>query len=98
LSTAIDQFAKAYRVRLPQRASQHIEAISSYGHGVPVRVYAYDEVEYLARAVEVDNVVTDDPDAPTIDEVRGMIDEVVAAEEQDDTDVTASVGLEGGIE
>ena len=98
LSTAIDQFAIEYRVRLPQRATQHIEAISSYGHGVPVRVYAYDEVEYLARAVEVDNVVTDDPDAPTIDEVRGMIDEVVAADEQEETDVTASVGLEGGIE
>jgi L,D-transpeptidase ErfK/SrfK len=98
LSAAIEQFADTYRVRLPQRATQHIEAITSYGHGVPVRVYAYDEAEYLARAVDVDNTVIADPDAPTLDEVRDMIDEVMAADEEPAVDIAGSAGLEGGIE
>lgn len=98
LATAIEQFSDANRVELPQRATQHIEAITSYGHGVPVRVYAYDEAEYLARAIDVDNTVTADPDAPTLDEVRDMIDEVMAADEDAEVDMAGAAGLEGGVE
>ena len=91
LATAIDAFADAFRVQLPGRATEQIEAIRSYGHGIPVRVYAYDEAEYLSRATVVDNIVTVDPDAPTLDEVRDMIDEVMAAEEDSDPDVGGDV-------
>ena len=65
---------------------------------MPVRVYAYDEAEYLSRATAVANTVTADPDAPTLEEVRDMIDEVMAADEETDTELPGSVGLEGGIE
>ncbi len=98
LSTTIERFADAYRVQLPRRATQHIEAITSYGHGVPVRVYAYDEAEYLSRATEVDNTVIVDPDAPTLDEVRDMIDEVMAAEDDAEMDLAGDAEVEGVIE
>ncbi len=80
IDAALESFADAYRVRLPLGAEQHIRAVASDGHGVAVRVYDYDAAEYLARAVPVRNTVEPDPDAPTLDEVREMIDEVMAAE------------------
>jgi len=89
LAEAVDAFVDRYRVRLPDRAENHIEAITTHGHGVPVRVYEYDAAEYLARALPVFNTVETDPDAPTLEEVRDMIDEVMAAGEDETPDAPA---------
>lgn len=89
LADVLDTFADRYRVRLPDRAERHIEAIMTHGHGVPVRVYEYDEAEYLARARPVVNTVQTDPDAPTLEEVRGMIDEAMASGEDESPPVAA---------
>ena len=88
---ALERFADDYRVQLPVDAEQHIQAVASAGHGVVVRVYDYDADEYLARAIVVTNTVEPDPDAPTLDEVRDMIDEVMAADTEEDV-ATNTVG------
>ncbi len=58
--------------------SDHVRAIASGASGVPVRVAEYDESEVFSRLRRVRNTVEADPDAPTIDEVRQMIDDAVA--------------------
>ncbi len=42
--------------------------------GLPVSVVLYDENEFVARARVVHNTVEMDPDAPTLLEVREMMD------------------------
>ncbi len=49
--------------------------------GVPVRVRQYDVDEVFARARLVRNTVEPDPGAPTMSEVRDMIDEMLAEDE-----------------
>lgn len=44
---------------------------------MPVRVGLHDMDEVLARAVLVHNTVEMDPDAPTLLEVREMMDEAI---------------------
>ncbi len=88
LDEALDGFASAYKVRLPRAAQAHIRSVAAEGRGVAVRVYDYDGSEYLARAVPVINTVEPDPEAPTLEEVRDMIDEVMLAEESGTADDT----------
>ncbi|MDX1507130.1 MAG: L,D-transpeptidase family protein [Woeseiaceae bacterium] len=59
----------------------HTRAIASEASGLPVRVTRYDTAEVLARARRVRNTVEIDPENPTIEEVREMIDEAVAEAE-----------------
>ena len=95
------RFTAAYQISLPRRAEEHIATVSSIGHGVPVRVYTYDANEHLARATLVENVVTVDPSAPTLEEVRDMIDEVMTAEDDEAESAPAAADsseLAGGIE
>ena len=42
---------------------------------MPVLVASRDAAEVLARAAVVENTVRENPDAPTLSEVREMIDE-----------------------
>ena len=65
--------------------ADEVRAIASLGNGVPARVSAFDTVEVLARARHVVNTVEIDPDAPTLEEVRQMIDEAVAEAEATET-------------
>ena len=51
---------------------------SQSGSGVAVRLAAFDSAEVLARAMRVENTVEIDPDTPTLEEVREMIDEAPA--------------------
>lgn len=53
------------------------QAIAARASGVPMRVSADDDDELLARARVVRNTVEVDPEAPTLAEVREMIDEAV---------------------
>lgn len=83
LSDAVAAFAERNRVTIPARAERHIEQLTVGTRGIPLRVYAYDAEEYAARTVAVINSVQPDPDAPTLAEVREMIDAAVAEEDAD---------------
>ena len=65
---------------LSQRDADHIRSIASNANGVAMLVSYHDTDEVLARASLVRNTVEPDPDAPTLSEVRQMIDEAVAEE------------------
>lgn len=58
-------------------ARDHLGTLASIANGVPSRVSVFDSDEVLARARPVQNVVVEDPDAPTLSEVRELIDEAV---------------------
>ncbi len=81
LTAALSAFTARHRVRIPERAERHIETLAADAGGFPLRVYAYDAAEYAARAVPVINTVEPDPEAPTLAEVREMIDAAVAEED-----------------
>lgn len=65
---------------LSQNDMDHIRSIASNPNGVAVLVSYQDSAEVFARASLVRNTVEPDPDAPTLSEVREMIDEVMAEE------------------
>jgi L,D-transpeptidase ErfK/SrfK len=60
---------------------EHARAIASTADGVVLRLSQNDASEVLARARRVENTIEQDPDAPTLEEVREMIDEAVAEAE-----------------
>ncbi len=66
---------------LSAREADHVRALASVANGVPVRISALDDAEVLARVRRVHNTIEHEPDAPTLDEVRQMIDEAVAEAE-----------------
>ncbi|MDH3414896.1 MAG: hypothetical protein OEM64_01160, partial [Gammaproteobacteria bacterium] len=68
---------------LRQADKDQLRAIASVANGVPVRVGLHDMDEVLARAVLVHNTVEIDPDAPTLLEVREMMDEVTREVEEE---------------
>jgi hypothetical protein len=53
----------------------HAREVASIANGVPARLGNYDADEVFARARRVRNIVEIDPDAPTLSEVRALIDE-----------------------
>ena len=69
---------------LGRRHLEHARAIASSGRGVPVRLDPLDESEVFTRVRRVHNTVEDDPDAPTLEEVREMIEEAVAEAEREE--------------
>jgi L,D-transpeptidase ErfK/SrfK len=71
---------------LSRHDADHIRAIASDANGVAVLVSYHDSHEVLARASLVRNTVEPDPNAPTLTEVREMIDEVMAEEPEDASD------------
>jgi L,D-transpeptidase ErfK/SrfK len=58
-----------------QEEKDHAEAIASEALGVPIRVLAGDAQEVFERARIVKNTVTIDPEAPTLAEVRELLEE-----------------------
>ena len=60
---------------------EHTRALASDASGVPVLVTRYDATEVLTRVRRVRNTVEIDPENPTLEEVREMIDEAVAEAE-----------------
>ncbi|HEX2140115.1 MAG TPA: L,D-transpeptidase family protein [Woeseiaceae bacterium] len=62
---------------------ERVRAIASDALGIPVRVTPGDVSEVYERAMVVRNTVEPDPDAPTLAEVREMLDAPLAGEEQD---------------
>ena len=71
---------------LDPRLRDHAHAVASAANGMPVRLNEFDADEVLARVVRVRNTIEIDPDAPTLEEVREMIDEAVAEAEAESED------------
>ena len=70
---------------LNRHLQDHIRDVAAAPHGIPVAVVYYDAEEFMARARVVQNTVEEDPNAPTLTEVREMMEEVeaeIAAEEE----------------
>ncbi len=76
---------------LKQGDRDQIRSIISASSGIAIRIAEHDVYEVLARATLVRNTVEMDPDAPTLAEVREVLDapveelatdEVLAEEEQ----------------
>jgi L,D-transpeptidase ErfK/SrfK len=66
-----------------QQATERLLAAAEFADGVPVRLGVSQVDEVLARARLVRNTVEIDPDAPTLSEVREMIDEAVKEAEDE---------------
>jgi L,D-transpeptidase ErfK/SrfK len=62
---------------LTEREKDHVRTLASIASGLPSRVSAADSDEVFARVRPVQNIVEQDPAAPTLSEVREMIDEAV---------------------
>lgn len=65
---------------LGETDAAHIASLAGLANGVPARVDERDEHEVLARARVIRNTVEADPNAPTLTEVRELMDEVMAEE------------------
>jgi hypothetical protein len=61
---------------LNHHLQSHITSLAEQASGLPVSVVRYDAEEYAARARVVHNTVEMDPDAPTLIEIREMMDGV----------------------
>lgn len=75
---------------LRRKDKDQIRSVANIANGVVIRVTQYDVDEVLDRARLVRNTVEADPDAPTLAEVREMMDEVLAeqARKEAATDAT----------
>jgi L,D-transpeptidase ErfK/SrfK len=80
LELLLERSNRAEAATLSQRNMDHIRAIASNPTGVAMLVSYQDTNEVFARARLVRNTVEPDPDAPTLGEVREMIDEAMAEE------------------
>ncbi|HSD68916.1 MAG TPA: L,D-transpeptidase family protein [Woeseiaceae bacterium] len=76
LRTIFDRFRNQSGAFAEKEEMDHAKAIASVSLGVPVRVLAGDAQEVFERARVVKNTVTIDPDAPTLAEVRELLEEV----------------------
>ena len=65
---------------IEQAEQDQAHAVASDARGVPVRVLMADASEISARARYVRNTVEPDPNMPTIDEVRALLDEPLESE------------------
>lgn len=71
---------------LSQQTETNIRAISDVANGVPARVAkgASDDAALFARRVQ--NIVSTDPNAPTLTEVREMMDEAIVDDSEQEAD------------
>ncbi len=82
----LDRLAELDRQAIGRRDRDRIAAIAAMARGVPVRIRAADVDEVFARARRVRNTVETDPDAPTLGEVREMIEAANRETELGDTE------------
>ncbi|MGI9235007.1 MAG: L,D-transpeptidase family protein, partial [Woeseiaceae bacterium] len=78
LQALLDQQHDVSGRPLNNHLQDHVRSLAEEASGVPVSVVMYDADEFVARARVVHNTVEMDPNAPTLLEVREMIDEVNA--------------------
>ena len=80
----LDGLLERYADEIGSDLQQHVRSIASTGRGIPVRLQPFDEAEVYTRLRRVHNTIEEDPDAPTLEEVRQMIEEAVAEAERDE--------------
>lgn len=78
LAALLDSQVDAAGRPLNDHLRKHVTTLASDPRGIAVSVYEYDSSEYMARARVVRNTVEVDPNAPTLSEVREMMDEADA--------------------
>jgi L,D-transpeptidase ErfK/SrfK len=86
LELLLDRQVDAIGQPLNETLREHARKIAAAPSGVPVAVVQSEPGEYMARARVVHNTIELDPDAPTLSEVREMMEEVeaeIAAEKED---------------
>jgi len=76
---------------LSEQELQHAHSIAAVAIGVPLRLGAADDSDVMTRARVVRNTVEVDPEAPTLAEVREMIDEAVSEGDEELQKSTGSV-------
>jgi len=59
---------------------EQVRAIATEASGVPVRIQQADSTEVMARARVIRNTVEPDPNMPTLEEVRALLDEPLEEE------------------
>ncbi|NNL63433.1 MAG: L,D-transpeptidase family protein [Woeseiaceae bacterium] len=79
----LDELLERFGDDIETDLQHHLRSVASAGRGVPVRLERFDEAEVFTRVRRVHNIVEENPDAPTLDEVREMIEEAVAEAERE---------------
>ena len=69
---------------LSERDADHVRSLASTANGVASLVSYHDAHEVFARASLIRNTVEPDPGAPTLTEVRELMDEVMAEEPEEE--------------
>ena len=81
LAMLLDTQVDATGRPLNEHLRDHVAEVAADPRGLPVRVVQYDASEFMVRARVVHNTVEIDPNAPTLTEVREMIEEANAEAE-----------------
>ena len=95
LAALLDTQVDANGVPLNDHLRRHVREVAADPHGIPVGIFQLDPDEFMARARVVHNTVEADPDAPTLTEVREMMEEI-AAEIAAEKEGLATSPQEGG--
>ena len=78
LAALLDMQIDAARMPFNEHLRDHVRELADDPHGAPIEVFQLDASEHMARARVVYNTVEVDPNAPTLSEVREMMEEVEA--------------------
>jgi L,D-transpeptidase ErfK/SrfK len=81
LQSLFDGYQETVGEPLNVHLQEHVMTLAEAPLGVPLRVAGYDADEYLARVRVVENTVEEDPDAPSLTEVRELLDAAAESEE-----------------
>jgi L,D-transpeptidase ErfK/SrfK len=85
LAALLDVQVDANGAPLNEHLRRYVREVAADPHGIPVGIFQFDPNEFMARARVVHNTVETDPDAPTLTEVREMMEEIeaeIAAEKE----------------
>lgn len=76
------KFGESAHHELTVAVEKNIRKVAKLARGTPTIVETFNADEVLARARVVRNIVAPDPNAPTLSEVREMMDEVMQEDDQ----------------
>lgn len=76
LQDLLDSHVDAASRPLNRHLREHVRSLATVASGVPVSIVMYDADEFIARARVVENTVEMDPNAPTLTEIREMMDDI----------------------
>ena len=86
LDALLDAPGDAANVPLNPHLRDHVRSLSREPRGMPLRIAHYDADEVLSRVRVVHNIVEPDPAAPSLSEVRELMDEVAQEIEREKTE------------